>query len=502
MQVRWLFVKNAIANLGRGSAAALVALLLPPILVRHMPPAAYAVWVLVLQTAAYASYLNFGLQTAVGRYVAYANEKQDIEQRDTVFSTAFAALCGAAILSLICLAAATVAVPAIFPKVPPALIPQMRLALVIVGIAMAVDLPASAWSGVFIGIQRYEIPAIAVGGARLLSAFGVIAAALAGRSIATMAAIIASANLVSYLAQYLTLRRIVPGIRFHRSMVRGSTARELYGYCFGLTVMSFATLLVNGLDLILVGRFEFSAVTAYSVSASMIAFISGLIYAVVNVIMPHAAALHARQKANELGSLVIDSTRITVLVLILTGLPLLLCAAPILRLWIGPQYVKMGAPILATLVVANIIRLIGAPYSTLLIASGQQSYIKISPLSEGISNFVASVVLGTIFGAIGVALGTLLGSLVSVGSHLWYSMPRTRTVVDFSRRTFVVQGVLTPLLWTSPLMVAAAAVLVHWEVRPFALALCMLLSCAGAARLLLRDRKFAHGKTELSIASE
>ena len=103
MQIHWRFAKNAVANLGRGSAAAVVALLLPPVLIRHMTPASYAVWVLVLQTAAYVGYLNFGLQTAIGRYVAYANEKKDLEQRDAIFSTALAGLCCAALFSLACL---------------------------------------------------------------------------------------------------------------------------------------------------------------------------------------------------------------------------------------------------------------------------------------------------------------------------------------------------------------------------------------------------------------
>ena len=182
MQIRWRFAKNAFANLGRGSAAAIVALLLPPVLVRHMPPAAYAVWVLVLQTAAYVGYLNFGLQTAIGRYVAYAQERDDIEQRDSVFSTAFVGLCGAALLSLLCLAVAIVATPSIFPSVPSQLIPQMRLALLLVGFSMAVELPASSCNGVFIGMQRYEIPALTVGGARLLSAVGLLPQrSLAGR---------------------------------------------------------------------------------------------------------------------------------------------------------------------------------------------------------------------------------------------------------------------------------------------------------------------------------
>ena len=234
MQIHRRFAKNAVANLGRGSAAALVALLLPPVLVRHMTPASYAVWVLVLQTAAYIGYLNFGLQTAIGRYVAYANEKKDVEQRDSVFSTAFVGLCCAALVSLVCLAAAILAAPTVFPSVPSPLVPQMRLALLIVGLAMAVELPASACNGVFIGMERYEIPALTVGGARLVSAFGVIAAALAGRSLVVMAAVIASANLLSYLAQFLALRRIAPDVRFRAELSSALHGRDLSGYCFGL----------------------------------------------------------------------------------------------------------------------------------------------------------------------------------------------------------------------------------------------------------------------------
>ena len=491
MQTHWRFAKNAVSNLGRGGATAVVALLLPPILVRHMVPASYAVWVLVLQTAAYVGYLNFGLQTAIGRYVAFANEKNDVEQRDSVFSTAFVGLCAAGLLSIICLVAAVFAVPAIFPSVPASLVSEMRLALVLVGFSLAVELPASACNGVFIGLERYEVPAIIAGTARLLSAIGLIATALAGGSLVLMAAIVATMNLLSYCVQYLALRRILPDVRFQRRLVSRATARELYGYCSGLTIVSFSMLLVTGLDLILVGRFEFAAVTPYSVAASMIAFISGLLYAIVNVILPHAAVLHAREQASKIGKLVISSTRLSVLLLVLTGIPIFIYAGPIIRLWIGQRYVAGGAPLLAILVVANIIRLIGAPYSLVMVAAGQQSYIKVSPLTEGISNFVASVVLGVLFGAIGVALGTLLGAVVSIASHLWYSMPRTNAAINFSRRKFVVSGVLSPLLWTSPLLAAAV---VSWQgirIPSFVFASAVLLSAAASGLLLLHGLRTA-----------
>src|SRR5947209_823453 len=160
-----------------------------------------------------------------------------------------------------------------------------------------------------------------------------------------------------------------------------------------------------------------------------------------------------------------------------------------MRLWIGQRYAASGAPLLAILVLANIIRLIGAPYSIVLIAAGQQNLIKVSPLSEGISNFLASVVLGALLGGVGVALGTLFGSFISIASHLWYSMPRTNLVIRFSRREFILSGVLKPLFWTFPLLAAAAASWRGFEIRPFVFASACLLSLAGAGVLVLRTQR-------------
>ena len=486
MHLRWRFLKNAVANLGRGGLTGLVALVLPPVLVRHMTPATYAVWVLILQACAYVGYLDFGLQTAVGRYIAFAAEKQDTAQRDTVFSTALAGLALAALLSIIFLLIAAAIAPWIFPAIPAALIPEMRWALLILGTATALGLPASAWNGVFIGLQRNELPAMTVGGARLLSAVGLILVVLMRGSVVSMAAVMALTLLISYAAQYLLVRRLVPEIRFHSHLAQRSTAFELSRYCFGLVVMSFSMLLVTGLDLVLVARFDFAAVTPYSVAAGLITFVGGALYAVINVIMPHAAGLHAKGDATGLAKLVITTTQLSVLLLVFICMPAVIYAGPILKVWIGQRYVQTGAPILVVLVIANFVRLIGAAYSVVLVAAGQQSQIKVSPLTEGISNLVASVVLGLMFGGIGVALGTLIGSFFSIGAHLFYSMRRTRDAIRLSVRDYLWSGVGMPLMATALLFVAAAFSLMGMQPGLVLFIAALLLSLLGTATLLDR----------------
>jgi O-antigen/teichoic acid export membrane protein len=248
---------------------------------------------------------------------------------------------------------------------------------------------------------------------------------------------------------------MVPDIKFDPSFVRRPVARELMAYCSGLTVMSFSMLLITGFDLILVARFQLNALIPYSVSATIVAFISGGLLAVLNVIMPHAAAMHARNDPRALGSLVITCTQMAAALLCFTGLPTLIYAAPIIRLWIGGQYVRAGQPLMTVLLVANMIRLLGAPYAVVLISAGQQRLIKISPLIEGFGNLIASVILGATFGAIGIAFGTLIGAVLGIAAHFLYSMPRTNKALHFRRQDLIRTGILTPFLAATPLMAVA-----------------------------------------------
>ena len=443
------------ANLTRGGAAAVVALLLPPILVRHMPAASYAVWVLALQAAAYVAYLDFGLQTAIGRYIAYANEKRDIALRDGVFSTALAGLTLAGALGFLLVVGIALASHRIFPSIPSALLPALRITMLIVGFGTALSMPGSAWSGIFIGLQRFEIPALANGTGKLLSAIALIWAAITGKSLVFMAFIMAVASLYSYGTQFLAQRRVAPGIHFNATLITRPVIRELFGYCFSLSIWSFSMLLVNGFDLILVGRFQFSAVTPYSVSATLITFLAGVQIAIFGVIMPHAAELHAQENPTALGKLLIKTTRLGLLILLLNGLPLIVFATPIIKVWIGVEFAKTGGTLLAILVAANIVRLIGTPYASILLGTGQQRLVIISPLMEGVTNLLCSIFLGWKFGAVGVAWGTMIGALVGMLANIFYNLPRTRRYVDVGLREYINRGILIPSVAFLPVLATA-----------------------------------------------
>lgn len=451
----FVLAKNAVANVARGSSAAVVALLLPPFLTRLMSTDAYGAWALVLQISAYVGYLDFGIQTAVGRFVAHADERGDVHQRDQIVSTAFATLGITGLLGLSVVALIATIMPAIFPKLPSNLISQARIALLLVGCSLAIGLPASVFNGVFIGLQRFEIPASVVGISRVVSATLIVLVVRRGGSLISMAIAMAAVNLSSYGLQYWVCRRNVPGLKLHRACISRRSMHELIDYCFSLSIWSFAMLLVSGLDVLLVGRFQFGAVASYSVAATLITFLAGLQNAVFAVMVPATAVQHARGDSRELGQGIITATRYGSFLLLLTGLPLILASRSILTFWVGGVYAEQGARVLQVLVIANMIRLTALPYVMTLIGTGQQRLVTITPILEGVSNLVASVAAGYFLGALGVAVGTLIGSFAGVGGNFLYNMPRT-TAVEFRISDYFREGMLRPALCALPVTLAAA----------------------------------------------
>src|SRR3954471_6428689 len=131
-------VKNGFANLARGSTTALISLVLTPFLTRYMSAIEYGAWALILQIAAYTSYLDFGIQTAVGRFIAYSNEKQDEEHQNKIASTSFAMLIVAMLFSIAIFCWIGWNFESFFRGVPKEIVAGTRFSLLLVGFVLAI----------------------------------------------------------------------------------------------------------------------------------------------------------------------------------------------------------------------------------------------------------------------------------------------------------------------------------------------------------------------------
>jgi O-antigen/teichoic acid export membrane protein len=442
--------KNVGISLARVAINSLIALALPAYLTHHLPVATYAAWVLILQLGAFVTFLDFGVQTGVAKFVAEYDARNDEVGAGRYASAGLAIMILTGLLGLGLTLILAWQVPRLFHNMPPYLYRDVRISVVLIGASQSFTLVCSIFSAVFIGLQRYTIPmGIAIFNRGAFTA-AVLVAVFFRASLATMGAAGALINIITALLQIVAWRRLASHIRVSLALADYRVVKQMLRYCFLLAIWTVGMVCVSGLDVTIVGHYAYSEAAFYSVATLPITFLLAIISSMLGPMMPASSALSTQRSASEMGDILGRTTRYSTVLLLLTGLPLIVCGLPILRLWVGPVYALHSLDYLRILVLANIIRSLCAPYATMIAATGRQGAATATAIAEAVVNLGCSVYLASRFGAIGVAFGTLLGSFVSVTLHFAVSMHYTRSTLAISRTRLFLTGLSRPAIAAIP----------------------------------------------------
>ncbi len=445
------FLQGSATNLLQLLLSFGVSLVIPPFLVHHMPPAEYSAWVLILQISAYINYLEIGFQTAIGKFVAEYHATGNSAASGKVASTAFSMLAIGGAIGIVAMGLLALAIPHIFHQMPQPLVPQMRIGVLAIGSTTALLLPFLVLQAVFIGLQRYAIPAIIGSVGRIGSALGIIALLLLHGSLAQLAVLVASFNILNAAAQWYCWKRFAAReVPLRLFVLDRLVARRLLEYCGILAVWTLGGLAISGLDTTIVGHYDFRNTGFYAVAASATNFMLLITGNVLGPLMPAVSSIQGQRTPSQLGELLVRSTRYCVLLLCALAIPLLICGYPLLRLWLGSAYAMSSVSFLMILVVANVVRQCSYPYAMMVVATGTQRSATLTAVLEALVNLTCSLILVRTLGATGVALGTLIGAFVGLGTHFLVSMQRTMPIIDVHRARLLQQSLLRPALCGLP----------------------------------------------------
>jgi len=428
----------------------IISLALPAYLVSRLPVAVYSAWILILQLGAYVSFLDLGIQTSVAKFVAEFEAKEDNETASQYASAGLAMTSAMAFCGMLLTLILAWQVPRLFSSMPALLQGEARLSVVLVGVSLSVLLLCSVFAAVFIGLQRYAVPNAILVVNRVLVTVSVCIAVFFQGGLRIMAGAFAVVNLVTAGLQVFCWRKMAANIAISFSRVSRIIFSRMVHYSAYLAIWSVGMLLVSGLDVTIVGHFDFKRTAFYAIAVMPTNLLLLVISSVIGPMMPASAAMSTRRSPIEMGVVFMRVSRYAVLLLLLVGLPLIVFGYPILRIWVGAYYAANCLLYLRILLLANIIRNACLPYATMVIATGRQKAATGATVAEAVVNVAASVFLASRFGAIGVAYGTLLGSLVSLSMHLMLSMKLTQDALHFSRRNLLVRGFARAATVTGP----------------------------------------------------
>ena len=448
-------LQGSASNIVRMLLSMLVSLVLPPFLVHRLSGAEYSAWVLIIQLSTYVNLLDFGLQTAIGKFVAEHEAADDRESSHLLVSTSFTLLAGASVIAAAGILVIARFVPQLFHQMPPELVPEVRMGVIVLGLSTAFALPFNAFAAVFNGLQRYTFPTVVAIVGRLGSAALLVMVLLLHGSLVQMACVLAVSTLGSGVAQYLGWRSYARSrVGFTFFLYRRDVALRLAKYGGILSVWTVAMLLVSGLDNVIVGHYDFKNTGYYNIASGITNVMLALVSSVFGPMVPALSSMQAGSTPERLGELCIRITRYCGLLMWLIAIPLIFGAYPLIRLWVGGSvggaYAAGSNVYVQILVLGNVIRQFGYGYALAVVATGKQYLATAAAIAEASVNIVLSIWLVQKFGAIGVAVGTLVGAFVSVGVHIAVSMRLTQATILIRRRRFVVNGLLRPMLCVLP----------------------------------------------------
>jgi O-antigen/teichoic acid export membrane protein len=433
--------------------------LLTPFILRELGPVEYSIWVLVGSLAGYGSLLDLGLGSAIVKYVAQHIARDERPEARRMLSTV---LWLYIVLGLVALLAALLVAP-LFPgffAIPTEYHDLAVVVVILTGISLAIELPATAAPSVLLGLQRYDVSNVISTISTLVSAAATVIVLTLGGGLIGMVALNIPVALATQAVSLIAIHWVEPELRFRLTGASRKLVRSIFSYSLFSFGFQVAGLLQLKTDEIVVGRFlPVQSVGPYAIGRRASDFVLIVTDQFLRVLLPLASQFDAVDDQARLKGLYLTATRLAIALSLPVGAALIVLAEPFIVAWVGPEYL-LAAPVLVVLALAQIVGLAQWPAGAILQGIARHRWLAISALATGVANLFLSIVLVQRMGPVGVAFGTLIPTTIEA---LAIVLPYSTRVLGISIREVVVRSFVPALLPGIPsiLVTVAAREILH-----------------------------------------
>ena len=412
MQLRARHIaRNVFSNWLATVANMAVGFFLAPFIVHRLGNEAYGIWVLAISSVNYLSLLDLGMRSSVLRFISKSRTIGDHEGASTALSAALWVRLQISVIVLVLAAMLAYVFPLLF-KVPANFAHDARLAVMIIGVNMALTMSMGVFGGVLSGLNRYDLQTVISLVQMTVRVTGVVSVLRHGLGIVAIAECEFLAALVGNVLLVTLARRLYRELRLSLKRPEREVLRALWSYSFYAFLTTVSVQLVYQTDNLVVGTFiSASAVTFYSIGNSLCRYTDQVTGAMTMSFVPAASTFEAAGDTARLQGLYTIGTRAMMALSLPMLTTLLVRGRSFIGLWMGSQYEQRSGTVLIILATALIFSQANSTAFAIAFGTDKHRITAKWALGEGITNLVLSVVLVRPFGIYGVATGTLLPSL-------------------------------------------------------------------------------------------
>jgi O-antigen/teichoic acid export membrane protein len=367
--------------------------------------------------------------------------------------------------------------------------------VVVMGIGLAVSIPAVIPTAILRGLQRYDLGSLVSSLGTLVFVVAAVVVLLAGGGVVGLAGVCVATTILVQVPALWLIHRAAPWMRIGWVGGERSLVRTLASFSVWLFIEDMMSRVQTRTDEIVVGAFlPISAVTPYSIARRLGETPQVVTDQFRKVLMPVASQLHAESDLARLRSLFVTGSRITLAVVVPLCAVVILLARPLLSAWVGPEYAD--AAVLVTLLgLASLIDTSTWPASAVLQGIGRYRVIAILSIVAAVANISLSLWLVRPLGVVGVAVGTLVPTaVVRLGLVFPYALRVMRVrAAEAAREIFL--PTLLPAIPTVAVLWTLGRALPQTELPTLALTALVGVGVYGVAYLVM-----GAGEPEVALA--
>lgn len=399
----------------------IIAFWVSPIIVNSMGKEMYGVWTLIVSITGYFTVLDFGVNTAIVRYISSSIAKKEYEAARSIFSTSILIF---ALVSFGIVLISTIIgyfLPDIF-SIKNVSRQYLYVVFMVSALDLALGLLFSVYQGSLIALQEFVfVNAVSIV-INIIRSIIIVIAIKNGAGIMILAVSQLLASLLKAGLQYVVINNKYNYLRYDRNHVNTSTIKKIYNYSVYSFLIAISLKLLFYTDsVVIAARIGVAEVAFYSIPATLLDYLEKLVWSMISVLVPIVSANHAYGNDNDNRQLYIYGTRYTLLISLPIIISLYFYGDDFIGLWMGPEFGRQSYLVLKLLLIG-----FGLSFSQLIAHGLLKGVSRHKVLAyilciEALLNFTISMLLAKKFGIEGVAVGTMVPLLIASVVIIFYT---------------------------------------------------------------------------------
>jgi O-antigen/teichoic acid export membrane protein len=385
-----------------------LAFFVSPIIVHRLGNELYGVWTLIVQITGYFTVLDFGVNTAIVRFISMYTAQKNPQKANDIYNTSLLFFLIMSLGILLCSVIFGVFFPNLFNIA--GLSPSYAsVVFILVGLDIAFNLLFGVFSAALKALQEFLKLNIVSITLVLFKNLVLVIMLLHGYKLLSLAFIQISCSLVGFLLNYLILRHSYPFFHLRQSSCSLATLKHIFNYSIYSFVIAIAGRIIFLTDSIVIGRsIGVSQITFYAIPATLVDYLGRLVGALTAALLPVISSQDAVGDVEKNQRLYVTGTRYILIITLPVIYVLMTVGHDFIAIWMGAQYGTQSKAVLRFLLIGYVFAFPQWVAYSVLGGTSNHRFLAYVLTAEAIINLGLSIMLSSVYGIEGVAIGTSL----------------------------------------------------------------------------------------------